>query len=126
VKFPVGSGPASNDEFEGGLIMPFGWSFADGFYLGLMSEVDVLADDDGDHHVEWLNSVTLGVDLTDRIGAYIEFVGVIPADGRWVGQLDGGVTFACTENVQLDAGCNFGVTDSAPDFQPFVGLTIRF
>ena len=34
VKFPVGSGPASNDEFEGGLIMPFGWSLPMDFVSG--------------------------------------------------------------------------------------------
>jgi hypothetical protein len=124
--FPLGSDEVSRDEFEGGIIVPFGWSFADGFYLGLMSEIDVLANEEGDHNLAWLNSVTLGSDVTNRLGVYIEVVGVARRDGPWTGQLDGGLTFACTENIQLDAGCNFGLTDSAPDRQPFIGLTIRF
>ncbi|MBL9218279.1 MAG: hypothetical protein JNG82_07315 [Opitutaceae bacterium] len=35
------------------------------------------------------------------------------ADARW-------------PNEQLDLGCNFGVTHSAPDYQPFIGFSRRF
>ena len=44
----------------------------------------------------------------------------------WVGQFDVGLTYAVNANVQLDAGCNFGLTRSAPDLQPFVGFSVRF
>jgi hypothetical protein len=37
-----------------------------------------------------------------------------------------GWTYAIDDNVQLDWGCNFGVTKSAPDYNPFVGLSFRF
>jgi hypothetical protein len=46
-------------------------------------------------------------------------------DFDWVGQVGGGLTYALNANLRLDLGCNFGVTDSAPDFNPFVGLTWR-
>lgn len=29
-------------------------------------------------------------------------------------------------NLQLDLGCNFGVTEAAPDYSPFVGFSARF
>jgi Putative MetA-pathway of phenol degradation len=44
----------------------------------------------------------------------------------WVGTFDVGLTYAVTENIQLDAGINIGVTESAPDFNPFLGLSWRF
>ena len=37
-----------------------------------------------------------------------------------------GLTYDLTKNVQLDCGCNFGLTESAPDYQPFVGLSVRY
>ena len=48
------------------------------------------------------------------------------AQHRWQGQVDVGWTCALGEDVQLDLGCNFGVTEAAPDFNPFVGLSRRF
>lgn len=38
------------------------------------------------------------------------------------GAVDGGFTLAVTGNVQLDVG----VIKSAPDVQPFIGLTYRY
>jgi hypothetical protein len=40
--------------------------------------------------------------------------------------VDLGFTYGIGDNTQLDLGCNFGVTDSAPDYSPFLGLTVRF
>ncbi len=128
VKLPLGGSDHRNGETEGGLIVPFAVSLPSAWGLGLMTEVDFVSDGDGGHDIEWLNSVTVGCDLTERIGAYLEFVAVVgTAPGfDWQGQVDLGFTFAASDDVQLDLGCNFGVTESAPDFQPFVGVTVRF
>jgi Putative MetA-pathway of phenol degradation len=128
VKFPLKSDAIGNDEIEGGLILPFAWNLSGRLHLGLMTEIDRLADEEGGgHHFEWINSVTLGADITDRLGAYAEFAAVLAeGGGEWTGQIDTGVTYALTDDIQLDAGCNFGVTETAPDYQPFVGLSIRF
>jgi hypothetical protein len=37
-----------------------------------------------------------------------------------------GLTCAITPNVQVDAGVNIGLTRSADDVNPFIGLTWRF
>lgn len=42
------------------------------------------------------------------------------------GVAEAGVTYALTENIQLDCGCNFGVTEAAEDFNPFVGFSVRY
>ena len=36
------------------------------------------------------------------------------------------VTFAMTEDLQLDCGCNIGVTRGAPNINVFSGLSFRF
>ena len=40
--------------------------------------------------------------------------------------VDAGLEFAVTESVQLDVGCNVGVSHGADDVNPFVGLSVRF
>jgi hypothetical protein len=128
VKVPLKSDAIGNDEVEGGLIVPFGWNVAERIYLGLMTEIDLLADEDSSgHHLEWLNSITVGIEITDRVGVYVELVGVLPEGGDdRIAQFDAGLTYAVSDDIQLDAGCNFGLTDAAPDYLPFVGLSIRF
>ena len=73
-------------------------------------------------------SITFSHDIAGKLGGYVEFVSVTGnAPGfRWQAQADIGFTYAVTGDVQFDFGCNFGLTKSAPDFQPFAGFSIRF
>ncbi|HSJ01962.1 MAG TPA: hypothetical protein VK956_05880, partial [Verrucomicrobium sp.] len=59
---------------------------------------------------------------------YVEFFSEIPTENSaaWIGTVDVGFTFALTENIQLDAGVNVGVTDAADDLNPFLGFSVRF
>jgi hypothetical protein len=47
-------------------------------------------------------------------------------DADWIGTFDFGFTCGVTPNLQLDAGLNVGVTRSADDLNPFVGLSVRY
>ena len=42
------------------------------------------------------------------------------------GTVDLGLTYGLTDNIQLDAGVNIGLTASADDINPFLGLSLRF
>ena len=128
VKLPLDASGLRNGKTEGGVILPLAVSLPGGWGMGVMTEVDFVSGDDGGHDVEWVNSITLSHDLVGKLSGYIEFFSVVGnAPGfDWQGQADAGLTYGLTENVQLDCGCNFGVTRSAPDFQPFAGISIRF
>ena len=129
VKWPLSQSSLRNGKTEGGIIMPLSIGLGERFGLGLMTEVDFLQDSAGtEHHLDYVNSITVSCDVTEKFGAYIEFFTVVSEEqgSDWVGQFDFGVTFGLTADVQLDAGMNIGVTDSAPDWQPFAGLTVRF
>lgn len=127
VTIPLHTGDLGRDEPEAGIIIPFGWNLPHGLYLGLMTEWDWLNDERGGHHNAWFNTITLGAELTESIGAYVEFTAMVYDDGSpWEGTVDGGFTFALSEDVQFDIGCNVGVTRAAPDVQPFIGLTYRY
>jgi len=39
---------------------------------------------------------------------------------------DVGLTYALRDNIQPECGCNFGVTEAAEDFNPFVGFSMRY
>lgn len=129
VKLPLRLGDAGNDLVEGGLIVPLALSLPHDFGLGLMTELDWFTDDTGRHRrANWLNTVTVSRDLTKKLGGYVELVASITNErgAPWVCQFDFGLTYAVAENVQLDAGCNVGLTRSAPDLQPFFGLSVRY
>lgn len=128
VKLPLDASGLRNGETEGGIIVPLAIALPWEFGLGLMTEVDFVSDGDGGYDTEWVNSVTISRGLTERLGAYVEFVAVVgTAPGYdWQGQADAGLTYGVTDDVQLDLGCNFGLTRAAPDFQPFAGLSVRF
>ena len=99
--------------------------------LALMPFVKIpldTGDTGNDLHAEWVNTVTFSHDLTSRLGGYVEFVSVHSAESGadWVAQFDAGLTYAVSDDIQLDGGCNFGLTRSAPDVQPFLGVSLRF
>lgn len=127
VKWPLPQSSLRNGRLEGGVIFPFALDLGRGWGLGAMTEFDFAAGADG-YDAEFVNSITLARELSRRFGMYVEFYTVTgSAPGfRWQGQVDVGWTCALGEDVQLDLGCNFGVTEAAPDFNPFVGLSRRF
>jgi hypothetical protein len=129
IKFPTSQDEIGNESIEAGLIVPMAVELPGGLGMGLMTQVDFVRDaDDSDLHPEFVNTVTIGRKLIGNLGGYIEFFSAVSTedDSDWVGTFDVGLTYGFTENIQLDAGINIGVTRSADDFNPFVGLSYRF
>lgn len=127
--FPTSEEDLGSDKIQGGLIVPLAVDLPWGWGMGLMTEVDIVADDPGDDHTaDFVNTVTFSHDIVGNLGGYVEFFSQVSAEARyeWIGTFDLGLTYAITENVQLDAGVNIGVTDSADDINPFLGLSWRY
>jgi hypothetical protein len=128
VKFPTGDDELTNDHVEGGIIFPFASELPDDFSLGLMAEFDFVHDDaDDDYDVELLHTVVLGHDLVGKLAGYVEYIGIAPLhdDADYQALVGGGLTYGLSDDVQLDAGMNFGLTDDADDFNVFAGITVR-
>jgi hypothetical protein len=129
LKLPANQDDLGNHSVEGGVILPMAVEVPYGFGLGLMTEFDFNRDGaGGGYHTEFINSITIGRDLVGRLGGYVEFFSLVSAEGGsdWIGTVDVGFTYGLAENVRLDAGVNIGVTKSADDVNPFLGLTWRF
>lgn len=128
VKWPLPETALRNGKTEGGIIFPFAVELPAGWGLGVMAEVDFVRDASNAFDTEYFNTITLSHDIVGNLGGYVEFAARFTpeSDAQWQGQVDVGLTYGLCENSQLDLGCNFGVTDTAPDYNPFVGLTLRF
>ena len=131
VKFPVNTDQLGNNAVEGGIILPLAIKLPYDFDLGLETAAVVLQNDhDGDYHAEIINSITLDHAHHRQTAAdgYLEFFSDISTERQadWVGTVDFGLEYMLTENIQIDCGCNFGVTRAADDYNPFAGITVRF
>lgn len=124
VKIPTGTS-LSNDEWEGGLIVPFSMDISDNVGLGLMAEFDCVDDGTGSHEFEFLHSAVLGLELTESWGCFIEYIGIVGED-RYEPALAGGLTYSVNRNLLLDAGAQFGLNGHAEDLGLFSGFTVRF
>jgi hypothetical protein len=127
--FPTGTGGLNNNSIEGGAIFPFSMTLPAKFELGMETGIVVLRNESGpNYHEEFVNSITFSREIAGKLSGYCEFFSSVSTerDSSWVGTADFGLTYALTENVQLDCGCNIGVTDAADDINAFSGLSVRF
>ena len=128
IKWPLAESSLRNGKTEGGVIFILGCDLPGGWGSAVMTETDFVSNGLGGYETEFVNSITFSHEIIGPLGAYVEFFSVVStaADSKWQGQADLGFTFSINKNTALDWGCNFGVTDSAPDFNPFLGLSFRY
>ena len=129
VKLPTNQDDLGNDSVEGGLIVPLAVQLPYDWSMGLMTVFGAVRDSVGTgHHAEFINTITFGHDVVGDLAGYVEFFSLVSAESNsdWVGTVDLGLTYGLTDDIQLDGGVNIGVTRSADDINPFLGISWRF
>jgi hypothetical protein len=129
LKLPTNQDELGNNSVEGGVIFPFAAALPYGWGMGLMTQVEFNRDEGGrGHHGAFVNSITFSHDIIGNLAGYAEFFSSVSAESGsdWVGTADVGFTYGLTKDIQLDAGVNLGVTRSADDVNPFLGISFRF
>lgn len=129
VKLPTNTDHVGNNSVEGGLIVPLAVSLPQEWNLGLMTQLDIMRDaSGGGHHPEFVNTITLSHAIVGELSGFVEFYSSVSTESgsEWVGTFDCGLTYMLTEDIQLDAGVYVGLTRSADDINPFLGLSWRF
>lgn len=129
LKFPTAQDDFGNNAFEGGIIFPLAVVLPHEWGMGLMTQFDFAEDGDGSgYHPEFINTITFSHDIIGNLAGYVEFFSLVSTDhdSDWIGTFDLGLTYSLSEDVQLDGGVNFGVTRSADDVNPFLGISWRF
>ncbi len=96
---------------------------------GLASNVNFFRRDDGsDVYPEASGSLTLGVDLVDNIGSYIEAFSIIPLGGVSKGSeiyFNGGLTFLVDRDLQFDVRGGLGMNKNSDDLFGGAGFVYR-
>jgi hypothetical protein len=129
VKLPTSQHDLGNNSVEGGLIFPIAIELPYGWSMGLMTEFDFIRDAMGRrHHTEFVNIINFNRAIIGKLSGFVELFTSVSTerDADWIGTFDTGVTYGLTEDIQLDAGVFIGLTRSAEDLNPFVGLSWRF
>jgi hypothetical protein len=117
----LGSAWASGD-----VIFPLAMTLAEGWDLGAMTGLEVHHRDSGSGCVAtWINTVTLGHELTKEFSGYIELTSAA-GEGPHAATFDAGLAWQCSANTQLDVGVNLGLSRAADDVVVFTGLSRRF
>ena len=130
LKIPTNTAGLGNKSVEGNVQVPFAVNLPADFKLGLESGIGIIRNSQDTHYVaQFLNAAVVNHTLIFKtLQGYVEFYSEVDTErGTPVsGQVDAGLTLQIGNNLQIDGGCNIGVTRAAPDYQPFVGLAVRF
>lgn len=128
IKLPTNTHGLGTGSVEFGLIAPLTVDLSDKVDLAMMTEIDLVEQQDGAGLTpSFVNSASLGVELTDKLGVYTElFTEKRNDDPDWAVTFDLGATLKLNDDLELDAGANLGLTDAADDVMVFMGLSRRF
>ncbi|MGB0991552.1 MAG: transporter [Akkermansiaceae bacterium] len=125
VKIPTGTA-LSNDKWEGGVIIPWACDLTESIGFGMQVEFARVWDDAaGDYDWDILHTAVLGFDVTDKLGLYLEYLGV-SGGHPYEAYASGGVTWAFSDRFQWDAGVVIGINQAAEDLNTFTGFTLKF
>jgi len=129
VTLPTGQDGLSDHHVEGGVIFPLAVNLPAGFDLGTQVEFDFdrNKNDDG-YGMDFIQTVTVGHDIVKNLSGYVEYVGASPID---IGQtyqafFDTGLMYLIGDNMEVDVGINVGLSDQAPDYLVFSGMSFRY
>jgi len=138
---PTGGSVFSTENVEVGAIFQYSWSlprdwslagstgYSTSSELASVTIPPLTTVDFQDRHNIWIQSVALGVPLTEKVGCYIEYFGLY-TDGLASDFpshfIDGGFTYLVNNNTQFDIRAGHGLNDRSADFFGGVGLSQRF
>ena len=131
VKIPTAKRTLGNRKWEGGLLVPIGYSIGkSAFSVGLTPELDWVADADGrGHHAAMVQVASLGWQVSSKLNLSGEIWGQWdwdPAGTTRQASADGAIAYLLSNSVQLDAGANFGLNKVTPDVELYAGVSKRF
>jgi hypothetical protein len=131
VKIPTAKHSLGNGKWEGGLSVPILYSIGKSpFSVNLTPELDWAADADGHgHHAEMAQVASLEFQATPKLSLSAELWGKWdwdPAGTVRQASADASVAYLVSNDIQFDAGANFGLNKQSPDAELYTGISIRF
>jgi hypothetical protein len=126
LKVPMNTGDTGNHVWEPGFELPVSYSLPWGFTLFAQTRIDILDKPRSSNmQVQWQNPIGLSRTIVGNLSGYLEFYDAVGSE-PWVGTLDTGLIYQVTPNFSVDVDSFFGLTESAADYNVFVGFGHRF
>ncbi len=131
VKLPTARHDVGNGKVEAGIAAPITFDLGKSpFSLNLAPEMDWLADADGHgRHAAMAQVASLGWSASERLSLSAELWGQWDWDPAGTGKqasADGAVAYLVNDELQLDAGANFGLNRGTADIELYAGIAKRF
>jgi hypothetical protein len=130
VKLATASRGLGNGALEGGMMLPFGYDWGNGWQLSTTPEVDGLLDASGHgRHAQLINVIELNRDLPGgfTLGAEVwtsQNFDPLGTVSQYSADFD--LAWVTGKNTQLDGGVNIGLTKATPDLEIYLGVSQRF
>lgn len=125
---PTGSSELSADALEPAFKLLWSYSILESFGIAGNFNFSFPVEDETRYFVQ--GTTLAGSYSSGVFGYYMEYYGEFPSaeapDSSAAHLLNGGLTYAVTDDFQLDARVGFGLNDEAPDLLAGSGFAIRF
>jgi hypothetical protein len=129
VKIPTAVDGLGNEKVEGELLFLFSINLPANWSSGMMFQISKLKNKNDDaYHTEFISSWVLTRALPLNLSGYVEFYSDTSNEqgSAWQATADTGLIFSLAQNAELDVNADVGVTPAAPDYNIFLGGSIRF
>jgi len=128
VTLPTSQNNLGAGSVEGGVGIPYAFDVPN-WDVGFQTTFNCDRNDEGSgDHAEFDNSVSIGHAVIGPLEYHVEFFSSVSTqrNAGWVGTFDTWFTYQASKNLCLDAGVYIGVTQSADQWHPWVGMTWRY
>jgi hypothetical protein len=86
----------------------------------------ISVDSYGKRKWHYLSSLSMGINISDRLGSFVEMYAEYPPDQAWQPALDCGITYLLHRNAQVDFYINKGLYEDAANVIIGSGFAFRF
>ena len=126
ISVPVGDA-SGTDSWQPELVVPMQWNLnpKSALIANLVAQLGT-QDATRETEVNLAASILLSRTLNDRWAVFGEWFGVLPGGRQDQQNVDAGVTWLWSDDLQLDAAVGMGLSGAATDFQFTVGAAYRF
>jgi len=124
---PTGDDDIGEDKPQPEIILALGWDLSE--RLSLESSFKyAYASEEGERFHQFAGSLVLGYALTEKLGVFIEYFGLVPEsnDGPNASFIDGGLTYLVNDDLQFDIHAGFGINRTDPNYFAGVGVSWRY
>ena len=127
LSLPTGSDFVTSDGIDPEAEILYAWDIAE--HWNLNGNFDFASEsqgrDDSSRHFIFRPELALGLAISERLGAFVEYYGVIEEDADNQHSMDSGLTLLMNNDLQLDISAGAGLNDAAPDFFVAAGIAWR-